>query len=93
MNEQTLFSGTPEPLPVNWSPWFGGGTALQRERVALGLHPMGERLANNGHICGDCGWLRVKSLAKTYLKCAAMPTTGGPGTDIRRRCEMWKETR
>lgn len=76
-----------------WPEWFGAGTGAQAERVARGLHPLGQRLSNNGHTCGDCAHLRRKALAKDYLKCILLQPEGGASTDVRRKwpaCDLWQ---
>lgn len=81
---------TPRDLPR----WFRGGTATQRERVALGLHPMGRQLlAGRAETCGSCAHLQRNQWDKVYLKCALAQNTHGPATDIRAKwaaCVEWK---
>lgn len=73
-------------------PWFKGGTPTQRTNVRIGLHPMGHKLAENGHHCGDCGHMKRRNMGGTYIKCD-LNDTHGPATDIRLSwpaCSQWK---
>jgi hypothetical protein len=46
-----------------------------------------------GETCGSCGHCRVhRCSSRNYYKCELVPTTFGPGTDIRLStlaCEHW----
>jgi hypothetical protein len=100
MNDSLIFG---EPLPMPKLPaWFKGGTETQKRHAYAGRHPMGKRLLTSfptfgepTATCGNCGhFKRVRNNSKIYSKCALIPETHGPGTDIRRMwpaCELWKE--
>jgi hypothetical protein len=48
----------------------------------------------SGETCGSCrNKYRTTGFARTYLKCALVPPTRGPGTDIRAKtpaCARWE---
>lgn len=62
------------------------------KRVTAGYHPMGMALGPADETCGSCVHLYANRLSKDYLKCALVPATGGPATDVRKKwraCERW----
>lgn len=86
-----MASGAPTPgVPA----WAQRASPVQRARAARGLHPAGLRLAKNDETCGSCANCYTKHFhGKTYVKCALLGNTNGPGTDIRRKwpaCERWE---
>lgn len=103
MIQPSLFPGLPDliegELPFIGPrsvppPWFVGGTPTQRARAVLGLHPLGQPLAGNGHTCGECAHLRIKPLGKDYFKCFIQRPEGCAATDVRRKwpaCVLWQE--
>lgn len=73
--------------------WFRGGTPIQRRRALAGRHPLnGLPLGPEGETCGACAHLQRVEWTRTFLKCALLRATSGPGTDTRAKwpaCEQW----
>lgn len=81
----------PEPLSADRK-----RTIANDRRLAAGIHPATRALlANNGETCGTCGNLdQEQHNSRSYYKCGLIPSTSGPGTDIRLKwpaCNLWSE--
>ena len=98
--EQTLLiEAAQHPAPPPTVPLVKGMTARQQHHAQRGRHPLGHLMPEGedhpaqGHTCGDCGHLQRNTWTKTYLKCALLRATKGPGTDTRARwpaCGCWR---
>lgn len=95
--------GQPDPTPEPWPAWFAGDAnctpATHRDRVRRGLHPLGARLAaeghpGHGHACRDCAHSALLGHHdRAFHKCDLIRRTHGPGTDLRLKwaaCIRWE---
>jgi hypothetical protein len=95
-DRQDVLPGFPEPVvfpadaPQSYTRRL---TARNEAMLRSGKHPAtGRPLANNGMTCNTCANRTSLHKVATYHKCALVPVTGGPATDIRLSwpaCDRW----